>query len=234
NCEFKANEAELNAGMKSGYRECFKTVLKWEDKDFKEDNIFNLWDCRRTDKLLQEDKIKFADLSKDDIGFKESDKPGLSRTERQWMQIEKSLNQDTTFYLDKVNLKNEMEKWTYPLHFIDFETSSPAIPFNKGRRPYEGIAFQFSHHIVHEDGSIEHKSEYLNTKPGVNPNYQFIRKLKSVLDNDQGTIFKYSPHENTYLNMIYQQLQADVELIADRDELCAFIREITEYNLDGK
>jgi len=40
---------------------------------------------------------------------------------------------------------------------IDFETSMVAIPFNKGRHPYEGIAFQFSHKIVYEDDRIEHK-----------------------------------------------------------------------------
>ena len=55
-----------------------------------------------------------------------------------------------------------MSAWVYPLHFIDFETSMVAIPFNKGRRPYEGIAFQFSHHVVQKDGRIEHRGQYLN------------------------------------------------------------------------
>ncbi len=233
-CEFKASDAALKDGMKSGYHECFKSSLQWEDKDFAEDNIFDLWDCRKTPTFIQEGKIKFADVSKEDIGFKEDNKPGLTRTERQWLQIEKSLNNDSKIYLDKENLKNEMKTWTYPLHFIDFETSSPAIPFNKGRRPYEGIAFQFSHHMVHEDGKIEHRSEYLNTEPGFNPNYEFVRRLKSELENDNGTIFKYSPHENTYLTMIYHQLQTDESFIKDKDELCHFIREITEYEVDKK
>src|SRR5690625_1826365 len=59
NCEFKANDAALKDGMKSGYHECFTSSLKWEAKDFTEDNIFNLWDCRKTDTLIKEDKIKF-------------------------------------------------------------------------------------------------------------------------------------------------------------------------------
>ena len=49
-----------------------------------------------------------------------------------------------------------MDKWKFPLNFIDFETSMSALPFNKGRRPYEQIAFQFSHHTVNEDGIIRH------------------------------------------------------------------------------
>jgi hypothetical protein len=126
-----------------------------------------------------------------------------------------------------------MDSWTFPLHFIDFETTAMAIPFNKGRRPYEGIAFQFSHHIVHEDGRIEHKGEYINTERGVFPNYEFVRQLKAELDKDQGTIFKYSNHENTYLNMIYTQLQTETSDIEDKDELCDFIKTITKSKKDS-
>jgi len=118
------------------------------------------------------------------------------------MQVNKSRSKDTSYWIDKENLLREIESWTYPLHFIDFETSMAAIPFNKGRRPYEGIAFQFSHHVIYENGKIEHKGQYLNTEPGVFPNYEFIRKLKDELDKDQGTIFRYAAHENTYLNII--------------------------------
>jgi hypothetical protein len=108
-----------------------------------------------------------------------------------------------------------------------------AIPFNKGRRPYEGIAFQFSHHIVYEDGKIEHKGEYINTERGIFPNYEFVRQLKAQLDKDQGTIFKYSNHENTYLNMIYVQLQSEQADVADKDELCDFIKSITKSKKDS-
>ena len=45
---------------------------------------------------------------------------------------------------DVDGLKKELDSYTYPLHFIDFETSMVAIPFYKGRKPYEQTAFQFS------------------------------------------------------------------------------------------
>ncbi len=108
-----------------------------------------------------------------------------------------------------------------------------AIPLNAGRRPYEGIAFQFSHHIVHEDGTVEHYGEYLNTEQGVFPNYDFLRELKVQLEHDSGSIFRYSNHENTFLNMIYRQLQADQTEIEDRSELCDFIRSITQSVKDS-
>lgn len=231
-CEFKASELEMDQGLKSGYHECLSRDLKWEESDFQEYNIFHIWDFRKSKDYIENRRIKFSQLDIDDIDPKTDGRAGLSRRERQWLQVEKAKNNDNRYWIDKGNLRREMESWTYPLHFIDFETAMPAIPFNKGRRPYEGIAFQFSHHIVYEDGKVEHRGEYLNTKPGEFPNYEFLRRLKSQLENDQGTIFRYAAHENSYLNMIHDQLRADESYIEDREELCDFIKEITQYKLD--
>jgi len=126
-----------------------------------------------------------------------------------------------------------MDTWVYPLHFIDFETSMVAIPFNLGRNPYEGIAFQFSHHIVYEDGRVEHHGQYLNVSPGIFPNYDFIRSLKEELDQDEGSIFRYAAHENTFLNIIRQQLIEDQSDIPDKDDLCEFIRTITSSSKEN-
>ena len=47
-----------------------------------------------------------------------------------------------------------------------------------------------SHHIVREDGTVEHAGEYLNSTPGEFPNFHFIRELKAQLENDGGSIFR--------------------------------------------
>ncbi|GAA0301610.1 hypothetical protein GGQ92_002235 [Gracilibacillus halotolerans] len=229
-CEFKASDNEMERGLKSGYHECFKRDLNWKDEDFEEDTIFDLWKLhyQKRDLFIEENRLKFSQLKKEEIVKDSTNQLPLAGANRQWIQIEKSVNNDTSYEIDKENLKNEMEKWTFPLHFIDFETAQPVIPFNKGRSPFEGIAFQFSHHMVHEDGTIEHKSQYLNTEPGVFPNYEFVRNLKSALENDHGTIFRYATHENTYLNVIYDQLKKDMSYIEDKEELCEFIRNITQ------
>ena len=100
------------------------------------------------------------------------------------------------------------------------------MPYTKGRKPYEQVAFQFSHHIVHEDGRIAHQSEYIHHKAGVFPNFEFVRILKGALSNDNGSVFKFAKHENTILNAIYTQLGASNEL--DKEELRDFIRTITK------
>ncbi len=223
-CEFKTTEP---TNLRSGFKECWSKQLSWSDEDFLNPTILSLWDNRNKGKQLSDGIYRLTDLHKDDISVKSDGDAGLSRSQRQWMQIEKARDNDNDVFLDADALRQEMTSWVFPLHFIDFETAMPALPFNKGRHPYEGIAFQFSHHIAYEDGRVEHKGQYLNTKTGVFPNYDFIRALKSELSGDNGSIFRYATHENTYLNMIHHQLQEDTTDIKDRDELCSFIETIT-------
>ncbi len=226
-CEFRCSTDDEAQGFKSGFKECWKQALKWQDADFEEPNVLEVWSFGRKNQMIADGKIKFTDFDIDDFKPDTDGKPGISAKERKWLQVEKVQTKDTTPYFDAHGLKLEMDKWKYPLHFIDFETSMVAIPFNKGRRPYEAIAFQFSHHIVYTDGRVEHSGQYLNTNVGEFPNYEFLREFKRQIQVDEGTIFRYSPHENTYLNHIYRQLRENESDIADRDELCDFIKTIT-------
>jgi hypothetical protein len=210
--------------LKSGFKECFTKQHKWSDSDFDKENIFDIYYFNQGKKLLEEGILFKNQLTEDNIKLKvEAGK--LSRTHRQILQIEKALENDESIFVYKEELNEEMESWVYPLHFIDFETSTVALPFNKGLKPYEQVAFQFSHHIYYEDGSIEHANEYINNKAGFFPNFEFVRALKKALENDEGSIFRYSNHENTILNAIYIQLLDSDEV--DKAELIGFIQHIS-------
>ena len=223
-CEYKATESEEQQGLISGYKECFKKQHNWSHNEFKKPSTFEIWSFRKGAKLFDQGIYFMDELSMDLIGYKES--PGaLSTSERQWLQIEKELNSDNDIYVDTDGLKNEFNSFKYPLHFIDFETSAVALPFNKGRKPYEQIAFQFSHHIYFKDGRIEHATEYINNQVGYFPNFDFVRNLKMALGNDAGSIFRYSHHENTILNAIYEQLLSSNE--PDKNQLLEFIQTIS-------
>jgi len=160
-----------------------------------------------------------------------NDSHKLSAGDRQWLQVEKQNTNDNSIYVDSEILKEEMNKWIYPLHFIDFETSAVALPFTAGRRPYEQVAFQFSHHTVDINGNIEHKTQYLNHKIGALPNFEFVRALKNALENDNGTIFRFASHENSILNSILNQLIDSKE--DDKLELISFIKSITNSTKDN-
>jgi hypothetical protein len=226
-CEFRTTDADEVAGRKSGRRECWKGQLGWSDDDFEDQTVLDIWNFRKAGKLIDSGCIKMADVTEEDIDPKPDDVLGISASQRRWMQVDKAQRGDMTAWCDRDALAAEMDSWAFPLHFIDFETTMVAIPFHTGRHPYEGVAFQFSHHVVLEDGTVEHRGEYINATPGEFPNYNFIRELKCQLDQDEGSIFRYAPHENTFLNHIHVQLSMDANPPEDRDALCEFIRLIS-------
>ncbi|MGM0934249.1 MAG: DUF2779 domain-containing protein [Bacteroidota bacterium] len=63
-------------------------------------------------------------------------------------------------------------------------------------------------------------------EPGKSPNFEFVRELRKALSKNNGSIFRYAPHENSILNAIYQQLEESTE--SDEKELQEFIKHITK------
>ena len=225
-CNFKTTPDDETAGLKSGYKECWTQALNFTDTDFEEPSVLDIWNFRRKQEFLETGRFFQRDLSESDFDLEKSGNA------RQWLQVQKTVANDTAPWVDIDRLRFEMADWTWPLHFIDFETSIVALPFTKGRHPYEVVAFQFSHHIATEDGNIKHADEYINIEPGVFPNFEFVRALKTVLEKDDGTIFRYAAHENTVLNHIAGQLEDSAE--PDRLELIEWIKTITNNKRTGR
>ncbi|HRH02373.1 MAG TPA: DUF2779 domain-containing protein [Bacteroidia bacterium] len=228
-CEFKTMSEEENSDKKSGFKECWKRIAKFSNSDFDKPSVLEIWDFRKKEEYIAAGKYFQEQLQRSDLegkSVKASVKGGLSRVDRQELQIEKSKSKNTEAYIDIDGLRAELNSWKFPLHFIDFETTSVAIPFNLGRRPYEQIAFQFSHHLVSADGTIEHKGQWINSEQGKFPNFDFLRALKAELGNDNGTILRYAAHENSILNAVYRQLRESLE--TDREELCSWIQALTK------
>lgn len=234
-CEFRIDHTLKDQGKKSGFEQCWQSAMNLKPADFYRQFVFDIWNFRKSADLIEAGTFFMDQMNEDDISpCKSGDDQGLSSSERQWIQVEKVKTKDTSPFIDKAGLAKEFSSWTYPLHFIDFETTMVAIPFHKGRRPYEQIAFQFSHHRVEKDGTISHVDEYINREKGKFPNFDFVRALKNSLENDNGTIFRYAAHENTVLNQIKEQLLSWDETIPDRKELIRFIESITTYSNAGK
>ncbi len=223
-CEFlNAND---HTELRSGLHECWQKAVGWSDEDFAQGSVLDLWKYRGKQALIERRTLKLADVTQEDLKYSEAAE-GLSTSQRQWMQVSgRWSGNQSDFYLDSALMTKEMATWTFPLHFIDFETARVAIPLFKGQRPYANIAFQFSHHVVDQNGHVEHRSQFLLAQPGIDPNYEFVRQLKAALGN-VGTVFMWSPHENTTLNAVLNELRQDVNSPADADELREFILSLT-------
>jgi hypothetical protein len=230
-CGFTADAETLADGKLNGFHECWKQQAGFSDEDFKRPMSWDIWNSRKKNIWFEEKKYFIDQLNIEDFGEDKSEAFGISIMERQNIQRIKSINQDYKPYIDKKVIKQYFSEWQYPLHCIDFETTAVALPFHKGMHPYEQIAFQFSHHVIHEDGKIIHQTEWINTEPGHFPNFDFIRALKNALQTE-GTIFRYSHHENSVLCQIHTQLTKSKE--ADKNELIKFIEEITTKKSEKK
>lgn len=188
------------------------------------------------DVVLKQGRAFLADVQEEDIRPKaEYVGKGISPLERRMAQIHAANGQGPSFVLDEERL-SEMDEWQWPLHMIDFETSAPALPFFKNMRPYQTLAFQFSHHIMEklEDGQIRirHANQWISTEAGFFPSIDFVRQLrKALMPTGQldGTVFRYHNHENTVLRGLRKTiLDAGQVFVPDALELIAFIDLITK------
>ena len=240
-CTFKRGDSNKQCG----FSECWSNH-KWADAIVideasigAEPNVTELWMGRGgkdIGTLVMNQNVPFVSMLEPE-GLKpksESKKKvkGMTPFERREHQIYASRVKEDSYVFYKSEFNALQAKWNYPLNMIDFETSTTALPFFKGMRPYETVAFQFSHHIMYADGRVEHFNDFISWEHGKYPNLDFVRALKKSLESNNGTIFRYASHENSVLNKIKE----DVTVLnpADKNELLEFIDSITEEDIDKK
>jgi hypothetical protein len=78
--------------------------------------------------------------------------------------------------VDKAAIKEFLDKISYPLFFMDFETFMPAVPIYNNTKPYQHIPFQYSLHYKKEkDAPVEH-IDFL-AEQGTDPRKAFLESL---------------------------------------------------------
>jgi len=197
-CEFKCDGA-----TKNGFKECWGILadsdphifdlfyggtLKSEDGDFYLDELISLSRTSLYDIVPERLKNK-----KGEIGI---------RAQRQIIQL-KYTEENSEWISDE--LSSKLTELKYPLHFIDFETYTGALPFHEGMRPYELIAFQWSCHTILYQGATPIHSEWIETE-GKFPNFAFAESLMKQI-GVSGTPMMWATHENTVLRTILYQME---------------------------
>ena len=197
-CEFKCDGANKN-----GFKEC------WGNLADSDPHIFDLY---YGGSVTNEDKQPYLDelisLSRtslyDIVPERLKNKKGEIgvRAGRQIMQL-KYTEENKEWISDE--LYSVLNEYQYPLHFIDFETYTGALPFHEGMRPYELIAFQWSCHTIPYKGAAPIHSEWIETE-GKFPNFAFAESLMNQI-GISGTPFMWATHENTVLRTIFNQME---------------------------
>ena len=91
----------------------------------------------------------------------------------------------------------DLQALAWPRYYFDFETVSFAVPVWPDTRPYQPLPFQWSCHIEHDDGTLEHR-EFLAEGTGA-PMRECAETLIAAL-GERGPILMYTSYENVVLS----------------------------------
>lgn len=194
----KSCEYHVSRDFDSGFFECWKSA-----KEFP--SIFDLYyggtvgSNNYLNELILNGKYEFMDIQTEQLC--KNDGSIGTRNVRQLIQYENTIA-NKEWISD--NMKQELDSWKYPLHFVDFETYTGAMPFHKGMRPFELIAFQWSCHTIDAPGAQPRHEEFIYTDAEF-PNFKFAESLMNHIGMT-GTPLMWATHENTVLRTIYYQM----------------------------
>jgi hypothetical protein len=104
-------------------------------------------------------------------------------------------------HVDDAEIRALLDDLEYPIHFFDFEAIDYALPKFEGTSPWQKIPFQYSLHILREDGSVEHE-EYLHND-GSDPRRALTERMLDDIE-DQGSVVVY---HDTFEKQRLEELQ---------------------------
>lgn len=222
-CQFYVDPSEVSPERRSGWGECMASHSKDAKPLSRDESIFNLrrLQSKGVTDLLRAQSLRIGEVAEASLPKGDTAKAKISQEHRrhlQWREARGTLKDP--YKLDD-ELKAEFARWRWPLHFIDFETSRPALPYHSRRTPYDQIFFQFSHHILDRGGRLSHQTQFIQADPGVPPSVQALRALRNALSSDDGSAIHWWTHEDTVLKEIHEQLM--LEPTEDATQLSQFV-----------
>lgn len=110
--------------------------------------------------------------------------------------------------INKEGIKKLLDKLKFPLQFFDYEGFVGAIPAFNGFSAYEQIPFQYSLHILEEDGSLRHE-EFLIENPKGDLTRPLADSMLRNINPKASTIawyYSYEKQRNDKLSQLHTDL----------------------------
>jgi hypothetical protein len=102
------------------------------------------------------------------------------------MQIEAALTGKE--FINPAGIRKFLEKITYPIYFLDFETMQDAVPQYDGAKVYAQITFQYSLHIKRSATADYEHREFLAPSDGSDPRRHLAEQLCKDIPKDVCTL----------------------------------------------
>jgi len=201
-CKFRKPDGD-------GVSNCWTDYFSGNKKNYPDDHVFDLIGHGNNELIekniyYQEDyPLKAGTQTFDDI--REKNPYSISIQQRRELQILKAKQEFVPDVWVKES-KLALDNLDYPLHFIDFEAATYALPMHRNGGAYHPIYFQFSCHSLRKDGEITHY-EWLDDRENSGyPHVDFVHQLASVKDIFKGSLIQYSPFESQALRYLLQEM----------------------------
>lgn len=231
NCEFRLERDRVVAGEKSGFRECWEEANNTMISSYAGELVFDLIGPG-TKRWVKEGIYFQQEVPQNEYFDLESiqrTEGRISEKQRQSLQIMKARGIEIPKEIVKKQLFTELDRWEYPIHFLDFEAGNYAVPTRKDRNPYHLLVFQFSCHSLQEDGSWTHQ-QWLHESDSDYSNYQLVRRLMKIPDILKGTLVQYSEFERNALKTVRKEIKKEKDEVSDASELYSWLSEIIRRN----
>ena len=114
-------------------------------------------------RLYKDGKVSFDDIKDEQLG----------RIQR--LQVDCTLN--GTEHIDREGIRNFLDKLSYPLYFLDFETMNDPVPQYDDTKVYQQVPFQYSLHIQESETSDYVHKEFLAPSDGSDPRRALAEQL---------------------------------------------------------
>ncbi len=204
-----------------GYEYCWKTQRNIPD--YSVFDIFNMGEKPMT--LYRSGMLNIEDIPESAL-----------TTENQKLTVDAWLNRAT--FIDREKIKEFLSKLKYPIYHLDFETYQDAIPQFNNQKSYQQMPFQYSIHIEHEDGRLEHK-EFLGIE-GTDTRLELIRAMISHIPPNSCVMVFNASFEKTRINELARDFPEYAERLLNINENMVDLAEpfskkhYYDYNFKGK
>jgi Domain of unknown function(DUF2779) len=204
-CEYRLRSNFVpgdSQASKNGFLECWGELANVDPHilDYYQVSRIGPPNAPLANSLISRRRVRMSDINEADLVGANGIPTKINTRQR----IQRKYTLENAEYLNP-NLVRRLQGRAYPLHFIDFETSTVAVPYHAGMHPYEVVAFQWSCHTIREKGADLEHTEWINVVDAF-PNFAFAEALMEQLGN-RGSFLMWSLHENTILNVIRAQMR---------------------------
>lgn len=179
----------------------FKKTVCWTD--ISEPTIYDIIDKRKIPALKAEDVLYVQDIP-GDFDLYKGDRRHVDCMQSQSVNI------------DKDGIRSKLDELAYPIHFLDFESVSVAVPLFDGNHPWEKLPFQYSLHTLEENGEVSH-AEFLHEENS-DPSLPLAERLVRDIGEVGSVVVYHATMESGVLKYLAERFPAHADALLSMNE----------------